>query len=65
MYVGGGNGESVFHVGRASVLQDEKISGAGWWGWLNTSVNYLMPLNCVLKLVNFVMYILPTIKNFS
>jgi len=38
---GGGDGESVFHVGRASVLQDEKISGAGWWGWLNTSVNVL------------------------
>ena len=39
----------------------ELDGGDGW----TTVWMYLMPLNCVLKLVNFVTYILPAIKKFS
>lgn len=38
---GDGSGESVFHVYRVSVLQEEKCSGDGWRSWLHNNVKIL------------------------
>ena len=48
----------MFHGYKVSVWDDEKVLEKGSGGGSMTLQMYLMPLNCMVKMVNF-MYILP------
>lgn len=45
-------------MGTVSVLQDEKIPGAGCWDDCTTLGIYLIPLKCLIKMVKVVSFIL-------
>lgn len=40
-------------------FQSEKLKHYedGWWGVYTTMWRYLMPLKCLLKMVNFILYV--------
>lgn len=51
----GAEGEEVgelvhFNGDRVSVLQEERSSGDGWWGWLYHVLNVIHTLNFTLKI---------------